>query len=101
MIDSMKTHVCQLPKRTARVTVEELPDKVRLRLRLTHYGDFGDEAEFRAWLGCILAPYDSDPRPLEMDNPHNGQVATVFGDDGSSLVVVNVPTSHAAGGQRL
>ena len=88
MIDTMKTHVCQLPKRTARVTVEELPDKVRFSLRLTRYGDFGDEAEFSEWMRRILAPYDSDPRPLEMDHPHNGQVATVFGDAGSSVVVV-------------
>lgn len=88
MSETMKTHVCQLPQRMARVTVEELPDKVRFCLRMTRYGDFGDEAEFRAWLGCILAPYDSDPRPLEMDNPHSGDVATVFGDAESSLVVV-------------
>lgn len=101
MNDTMKTHVCQLPQRTARVTVEELPDKVRFRLRLTRYGDFGDEAEFRAWLGRIMAPYDSDPRPLEMDNPHSGSVATVFGDAGSSFVVVHKPASHAAGAQRL
>lgn len=88
MNDTMKTHVCQLPQRTARVTLEELPDRVRFSLRLTRYGDFGDEAEFSEWMRRILAPYDSDPRPLEMDNPHNGQVATVFGDAESSLVMV-------------
>lgn len=88
MSEAMKTHVCRLPQRMARVTVEELPDKVRLCLRLSRYGQFGDEAEFTEWLRRIVAPYDRDPRPLEMDSPHNGDVATVFGDAENSVVMV-------------
>jgi len=51
------------------------------------------------WFRRIVAPYDRDPRPLEMDNPHNGDLATVFGDEDSSLVVVHKPAIHAAGAQ--
>jgi len=59
-----------------------------LKLRFDKYGVFGDEAELEKWMLPIFEKYDTDKRPLVMDNPTTGEVATVFGDASDSMVVV-------------
>jgi len=59
-----------------------------LKLRFDKYGVFGDEAELEKWMLPIFEKYDTDKRPLVMDNPITGEVATVFGDASDSMVVV-------------
>lgn len=83
-----ETHIIKLPKRTGKVEVVEEPTRILIKLRFDKYGAFGDEAEFENWLLPILEKYDSDKRPLVMDNPKTGEVATVFGDANYSMAVV-------------
>lgn len=83
-----ETHIIKLPKRTGKLEVVEEPTRIVLKLRFDKYGVFGDEAELEKWMLPIFEKYDTDKRPLVMDNPTTGEVATVFGDASYSMVVV-------------
>jgi hypothetical protein len=83
-----ETHIIKLPKRTGKLEVVEEPTRIVLKLRFDKYGVFGDEAELEKWMLPIFEKYDTDKRPLVMDNPTTGEVATVFGDASDSMVVV-------------
>ncbi len=73
-----KTHIHRLPQRTATLQITEHADKIEVKLRLDHYGEFGDSAEFQRWVQGILYPYENDPRPVIFDNPHNGDMVAVI-----------------------
>jgi len=83
-----ETHIIKLPKRTGKLEVVEEPTRIVLKLRFDKYGVFGDEAELEKWMLPIFEKYDTDKRPLVMDNPITGEVATVFGDASYSMAVV-------------
>jgi len=85
-----ESYVVKLPKRTGIVKVIEEPTRIVFQLRLDKYGVFGDEAELSDWLLHILEKYDTDKRPIVMDNPTTGEIATVFGDASSSFVCVKI-----------
>ena len=70
--------------RRFRLMITEERDRIALDLTATAYGDFGDEAELRAWLGPIFAKYEADLRPLVMVNQHSGQTATI--GDGVAII---------------
>jgi hypothetical protein len=83
-----ETHIIKLPKRTGKLEVVEEPTRIVLKLRFDKYGVFGDEAELEKWMLPIFEKYDTDKRPLVMDNPTTGEVATVFGDASDSIVIM-------------
>ena len=72
-----QTHILATAKRTYRVTIVETAAAVTFTIRATRYGRLGDEIHFARWLQPIVARYDSDPRPIVIDDPHSGQRAIV------------------------
>jgi hypothetical protein len=72
-----QTHVIKLPKRTGECRVTERADSIVAELTFSDYGDLGDIAEVKAWLGSIFEHYDDDPRPVCMPNPNTGELAIV------------------------
>lgn len=85
-----KTHVFKGTKRTCRCVVHEFENRVHLDLQFTVYGRLGDEGEIDAWLLGIISPFENDPRPLTINNPHSGEVAAVA--DGLTVVWKPPPT---------
>lgn len=68
----------KLPNRTGVVEIIEEPKRIVVKLRFSKCGDFGDVEKIKDWLRPIFEKYDTDERPLVMDNPTTGEVATVF-----------------------
>jgi len=83
-----KTHIIKLPKRTCKLEVVEEPTRILLNLHFDKYSVFGDEAELAKWMLPIFEKYDTDKRPLIMNNPTTGEIATIFGDSSNSMIVV-------------
>ena len=71
----MQKHIVKLPKRTGECRVTERPDRILLELSFSEYGDLGDLAEVKAWLGSIFEKYEGDARPVYMPNPTTGELA--------------------------
>lgn len=71
--------------------ITEEKNRVLVKLRCSKYGDFGDVEEMTQWLGPILGRYDTDLRPIVMDNPTSGQTLTVFGDENWSFGIIQPP----------
>jgi hypothetical protein len=67
---------------------------VRIELAFDRTGDFGDLAEVRAALLTIVRPYETDPRPIEIPNPHSGETALVNGAAGIGFAVITPPRRH-------
>jgi hypothetical protein len=59
------------------LTVTERPDRIELQLTLDRYGELGDEPDIVRQLRPLLAPFDSDPRPLSFDAPDLGRRAVI------------------------
>ena len=74
-----QTHILKTEKRTWRIRTTELSDRVAVTIRCTAYGSLGDEREFARWCQPFISKYDTDPRPLVMDNPHSNERAFVYG----------------------
>jgi hypothetical protein len=75
--------------RSGVLTVTERHDRVELRLTFDRYGELGDEADILRQLRPLLAPFDSDPRPLAFDAPDLGQHAVIdFDAQGRPFAVV-------------
>jgi hypothetical protein len=71
------------------LTITEHPDRIELRLTFDRYGELGDEADILRQLRPLLAPFDSDPRPLAFDAPDLGQHAVIdFDAQGRPFAVV-------------
>lgn len=87
-------HPFKTSARSGCATVTELPDRVRIVLEFDRYGDCGDEAEVRAALLLIVRQYETDPRPIEMPNPHSGETALVNGVGGVGIAVITPPRRH-------
>lgn len=82
------THEFKSRYRTGRMVITEQPDKVLVKLRFSKYGSFRDIEKVTAWMAPIFVQYDADPRPLVIDNPHSGEVATVTEFDGTTCAIV-------------
>jgi hypothetical protein len=84
-----REHRIKTPARTGVLTVTEHPDRIDVLLTFDRYGALGDEAAIAAQVWPLLAPYDSDPRPLQFDDPYLGRRALIdFGSDGRPFAVV-------------
>jgi hypothetical protein len=82
------THIIKLPNRTGKLEVIEEPTRIVLKLRFDKYGALGDEIELATWMAPIFMQYDTDPRPLVMDNPNHGEVATIFGNAENGMAII-------------
>jgi hypothetical protein len=71
------TYIVKLPRRTGKATISEHPEHIMVVLTFSRYGDLGDEAEIRLWLGEVLKKYEYDPRPVCMPNPTTNELAIV------------------------
>lgn len=88
---SNRTHIIKLPKRTGKLEVVEESARIVFRLRFDKYGDFGDVVQVKKWLKPIFDKYESDKRPMVMDNPTTGEVITIVGDANGSIALVQRP----------
>jgi hypothetical protein len=73
----MQTHILNTPKRRFTVHVHELADRVAVAVQCSQYGILGDEYTFSNWLLPIVSKYESDPRPIVMDNVVSGERAQI------------------------
>ena len=73
-----QTHILKTEKRIWTVRTTELSDRIAVTIRCTAYGCFGDEQEFARWCQPFISKYDTDPRPIVMDNPHTNERAFVY-----------------------
>jgi hypothetical protein len=71
----VETHVINLPQRTGEMRVTLRPGFIVAELSFSEYGDLGDQAEVRSWLGSIFEKYEDDPRPVYMPSPTTGELA--------------------------
>lgn len=78
-------------KRKFKVRVFADGDAIRLELKCSKYGVFGDEDWFARELQKRISHLDSDPRPTVMHNPWSGQKATVFGNAKGSVTIIQPP----------
>ncbi len=64
------------------LTITEMPDKVVVAVAVDPPKPTRREfRRFRRWSLKYLQPYDRDPRPFEMTNPLNGEVAIIGGNE--------------------
>jgi hypothetical protein len=70
-----QTHIVKLPRRTGKAQITERSGFVVVELSFDKYGNLGDEAEVRTWLGTIFEKYEDDPRPVFMPHPATGELA--------------------------
>ena len=81
----MKTHihVCQLSNRTHRVTVDECPEWIELRVWTSYVGPWKTKQDFKAyqeWMLSILLPYENDRRPQRWFNENEGRYEAMIYD---------------------
>lgn len=81
-------HQIKLPQRTATVFIEEKPDVVEVRLRLSRTGDCQDMPQFVKWFADLITKYDNDPRPIHTVNAMTGEQATIVGTANECVMFV-------------
>ena len=80
-------HISKLPDRVGKLEVTEEPHRILFKLSFSRYGKLKDVSELETWLRPLFEKYDTDKRPLVIENARTGEEVAVFGDANSSLMV--------------
>lgn len=91
MRPTTKRHLLKTARRTFRLTITEYPSHVSLSIIPSRTGNLDDVEVLAAWLGPILAPYDADPRPIELSHPLDCWTQTIWGNASGSTCVTRIP----------
>jgi len=88
-------HVLQTGHRLFKLTITELPDRIKVEHWVSRLGAGPDIGQIEKFFVSKLAKYDSDPRPTEVVHPVTGDRAVTYGDATNSITIIIPSNNHA------